>query len=522
LATHRLWQMALSIFFCTSICCCSDYGNVTESRPGFFSEKCADGECSLDDADTMFRRDSGDGRVGASAAIVGDMDGDGFDDIVIGDPEDSRSGQNSGAVYLIYGKDNMSNGLSGLGDSNAVFIVGDHREQFLGISVAGVGDVNGDGLDDLLIGAPAMSGMDAPGQGAVYLVPGRSERYQGELEMGGSFSFGQTRFIDGQTIGSAGRVVGGAGDVDGDGLADFLIGAPAWREHDKPGAGAIYLVYGQQEWEGKYQGGVSLDDVGILFHNNSDQSLLGFTPTVGAGDVNADGYADFLFGAHGDGTPESDLGRVFLVYGSPERYQDRMSIDSLGTLFSSDDAGFSFGSGLSGVGDVDADGFDDIMIAAPYARNATGQVHLIYGRSTRFETESNLQILGATFIGETLDGTHTGSSLGWIGDLDANGFSDLIIPDGSNQRAGTGSGAAFILLGSSERLEGELQLSAADIVVVGVDDDEECTGQAGSIVSGYGDVNGDGFNDCLIGAVGYCSGGDVPSGYVYLVLGGGL
>ncbi|NIW83599.1 MAG: hypothetical protein GWN18_13810, partial [Thermoplasmata archaeon] len=174
---------------------------------------------------------------GYSVAGAGDVNGDGFEDVLIGAPNNDDGGADAGKTYLFLG---MASGWSirwDLSKANGSF-VGENAYDHSGISVAGAGDVNGDGLDDILIGADRNDdgGSDA---GKTYLILGRRTGWTSDVDL----SRANATFIGEDQDDNAGQAVAGAGDVDGDGYDDILIGAPGvhqgsiWR-------GKTYLIAG--------------------------------------------------------------------------------------------------------------------------------------------------------------------------------------------------------------------------------------------------------------------------------------
>ena len=232
-------------------------------------------------------------QAGRSVAIVGDTDRDGRADMLIGAPFNTAS---AGAIYLVVGSAIPAGGSLGVGTPAVVRFAGSGAEN-AGMSVAGAGDVNGDGFADLLAGAPLNGAGDA---GAAYLVLTRPGMPANTLNVAGILYTGEAG------ADQAGTNVAGAGDVNGDGFADMLIGAPFNTTVD---SGAGYLVLGSA---GPTSGNLStaIEYVGAL--NNDTTSAV-----AGAGDVNGDGLADLLIGAVGNDTIFSNGGGVYLIFGGP-------------------------------------------------------------------------------------------------------------------------------------------------------------------------------------------------------------
>ncbi len=480
----------------------------------FFDGACKEGdqrdECLLnEEADAAL---SGTGLIGTSADIVGDLDGDGLADIVIGAPRDDQGGEEAGAIYVLYGSKEDFKRQFPLVDADATIIGHKGWDQF-GYAVSAAGDVNADGLADFLVGAPAGE-FTYPGQGMVYLIRGSSSRLSGiNNNHHGSGGREPVRFLDSQTVGSAGKAVAGVGDVDGDGYDDFVVGAPKRAQPDRESVGAVYLVYGQRDWDVVYpQESMLLDDVAAGWVNDVDGTILGVA-VAGAGDVNGDGYADILIGADGNGN--NTVGRAYLVYGRSARFTGLNNISDTDAMFISGEVNNSLvGHSLAGLGDLDLDGYDDMIIGNPDLRG-NDVAYLYYGRPDAFSGTQDLASADTVFKGMTT--SFAGPNLSAAGDVNGDGYGDLVIGAGY-----LGDDAVYLFLGGAQRLPDTLQLAGANTVFfVAPDENDPCQGWAGSVVAGGGDVNGDGIDDLLVGAMGHCIGDDAQ-GYVYLVLGAGF
>jgi hypothetical protein len=480
----------------------------------FFDGRCENDsgieECILNqDADVTFNHDASYGFAGA-AVIVGDMDGDGLDDIAFGAGGDIRNGDDSGSVYIFYGRREGLERISPLAEADAV-LVGERIGDRFGRSVAAAGDVNGDGYADLLVGAPVSDDPDRPAQGIIYAIHGGEERLAGEISLAELCYFCWEKFTDSQTIGSAGMDVSGAGDVDGDGLDDLLIGAPYWSQGAS--TGAAYLVYSRPIWDDPFpDDSIWLDDAAWRWLNDFEHTRLGRSVS-GAGDTNADGYADFLIGSPEYGSPEDmNSSRAYLIYGDSEQEIGANVIsDADVTFVPSYDGRSSIGRTVGAAGDVDGDGYDDFFIAEPEDAEDRTRVYLFYGGPEKLGGELGILHAGAVFTGSSISYEDHGG----VGDVNGDGYSDLAF--GAVHQ---GKEAVFLFLGGSQRYVRPIRMDKANTVYF-LRSDEWCAGGTGSVVSGVGDVNGDGFDDFLIGASGRCS-GDGSQAYVYLILGEGV
>ena len=267
---------------------------------------------------------------GRSVSSAGDVNGDGYDDLIIGAPTADPNGSNSGETYIVYGGasapgtdgvlDLSRLALDGKGFTLAGIAAGDQS----GISVSSAGDVNGDGYDDLIIGATGVGSVQGeyetiPGPGETYVVYGEASApgTDGVLDLGaldGTNGFILTGIDAGD---SSGTSVSSAGDVNGDGYGDLIIGAFA-TDPNGDSSGETYVIYGGASAPGT-DGVLDLSDLdgtnGFTLTGSARNDRVGFSVSS-AGDVNGDGYNDLIIGADGAKSPDGNLvGEIHVVYG---------------------------------------------------------------------------------------------------------------------------------------------------------------------------------------------------------------
>jgi hypothetical protein len=330
-------------------------------------------------------------RSGASVSAAGDINGDGFGDIIIGAPGASPNGKDSGASYVVFGKAggfSASIDLSTLDGANGFQIFGSAAGDVVGTSVSAAGDVNGDGFDDLVIGAP---GVDGSGNrtGAAYVVFGSDAPFAGNLELSDLDGSNGFRIRPAGYVAYAGFSVSGAGDVNGDGFADILVGAPALAfGRFYGGPGHAYVIYGHAGAHPDEFALSSLDGSnGFALVGLNDYESAGWQVSA-AGDANGDGFDDLLI-SQLKSAFDAD-GASYLVFGRSGVVAPRLALGDLGDPGS---AGYLLlgARRVAAAGDVDGDGFADMIFGDPLAGPAgAAYVHL----GGRFNGSPTLQVSG--------------------------------------------------------------------------------------------------------------------------------
>jgi hypothetical protein len=305
--------------------------------------------------------------AGSDIAGVGDVNGDGFDDLLIAATNIASGTGDVASAHLVLGP---VIGEVSLADSAASFTLDATSTTTEAIAVSGAGDVDGDGYPDLIIGSQEDESAASEAGAAFLLLSSSRPTFRGELT---------TADADATLLGEArdwaGGAVAGAGDIDGDGYGDLLIGA-----HRAGINGAAYLI------SGPVTGALSLGDVETRFVGEHAGSEAGGA-VASAGDVDGDGNADLLIGAPaaelgGSKVGSTEAGAVYLILGPVSGEVDLASADAkLSAESTSDEAGES----LDGPGDIDGDGYDDLLIGAPLysgdsaATASQGAAYLVSG-----------------------------------------------------------------------------------------------------------------------------------------------
>jgi hypothetical protein len=441
-----------------------------------------------------------------------------------------------------------------------------------GSSVSSAGDVNGDGIDDVLIGAPH---HDDPGSvdpaGMSYIVFGRNTAADGdfaaEFELsslqaanGGDGSTGFViKGIDAEDW--SGYSVSSAGDINGDGVDDVLIGAYG-ADPNNTHSGESYVVFGRNAAvEGDFAAEFELSSLLVANGGNGTNGFVIYGVDIWdwagysvnpAGDVNGDGFGDILIGArHGDLNDIQPTGETYVIYGNKIKGAE-FNLRSLteagiglgwyGFVINGIDSWDFAGHSVSSTGDMNGDGFDDILIGAyaadPNGVEAAGESYVVFGRS-HFSAEFELSSLLAANGGDGSEGfvingidenDVSGYSVSSAGDINGDGMDDLLI---GASRADPGDvayvGESYVVFGRHTASEGnyaaEFELSSllaanggdgtAGFVMYGIDHFDF----SGVSVSSAGDVNGDGIDDVLIGAIHADPNGVASAGESYVVYG---
>jgi len=491
-------------------------------------------------------------QAGASVSGAGDVNGDGFDDIIIGAAHAQGRTDGSGSSYVVFGHAGGSPGAvtpAALDGANGFEIRG-ARGDASGFSVSSAGDVNGDGFGDLIVGAPldgfAESSFPPAYRGAAYVVFGRAQGFGSRMELatlggGDGFKIVGDTLVGTQSSSGFGMFVSGAGDVNGDGFDDVVIGAPHalptpnvdpfFSPDPLTARGASYVVFGRAAvYTAPIQASTLDGTNGFKISGMAEGDFSG-TSVSGIGDFNGDGYDDIAIGAsdrHPASSPDGGLpGPSYVIFGKQTGFGAALDLATVngGNGFKIE-VESTAGSGhriVSGAGDVNGDGRPDLIIGDTDASAS----YVILGRTGSFNASFNLTSLNGTngfkIQQDAVANLHLdnfGLSVSSGGDLNGDGFGDLII---GAQRGGTArlvnNGAGYVVFVKASAFPSTLVLSGLSPLEGFKVEGLRSGDYAGTCVSGVSDVNGDGFDDFIIGAP-FADAHGSNSGATYVIFGG--
>ncbi len=426
-----------------------------------------------------------------SAVSSGDLNGDGFSDLIIRAQYDLGAPHaNASAVYVVFGHAGVFSqdvDLAALSPTVGVAIHGNYDSNRVGIRLTMAVDVNNDGYDDLLL-----AGQDSNGNGITYVVFGSQNFAGADLSaLNGANGFTITGT---QTNGDFDRAIA-AGDVNGDGFADIIVGSSRANGF----AGAAYVVFGKAGGFSATVDGQALNGSdGFRIYGPDSDYQAGYS--VATGDVNGDGIADVIIASPAPyGGPYGDASsHVYVVFGGAQSSGASFDLGNIdGTNgFEIDGVPRTWLLLVDSAGDFNGDGFDDIIVNSPLGNSYYGQAYVVYGKAAGGAAVVDLTTMTAA-DGFEIIGSASGVSgaIHGVGDINHDGFDDIIV---NHANGDSGRGAAYILLGHGA--------PAAPITYTGTsgDDVQSGAGAADTLSGGDGNdiLNGLAGADTLDGGIG--------------------
>ncbi|MFN8396642.1 MAG: FG-GAP-like repeat-containing protein [Bacteroidia bacterium] len=401
--------------------------------------------------------------MGTSVSDAGDVNGDGYGDVVVGAVNYSNGNTNEGAAYIFHGS------ATGIPTVAAAIVESNQDFAVLGCDASSAGDVNGDGYSDVIVGAFQYSNGEA-NEGVAFVYHGSAA---------GMVTAPAAILEADQAYSRMARGVSGLGDINGDGYSDVISGAPHFSNGQSL-EGAAFIFHGSAS-------GVSTTPAPIAEGNQFNAHMA--YSVSSAGDVNGDGFSDMLSGAYGYSNGQSQEGGIYVYHGSPTGIPA-----SATTILESNFGGAYLGYSAAGAGDVNGDGYSDVVGGAMSyfsGQSGEGAMYVFHGSAT------GVSAVPAVIVQSNQIAANMGNAVAGAGDVNGDGYSDIIVGAYRYTRGQNQEGVAFIYHGSATGII----TPAADTLEV-----NQVGAQFAYSVAGAGDVNGDGFSDVIVGAWAYDNG----------------
>ena len=370
--------------------------------------------------------------MGWSVASAGDVNGDGYSDVIVGVPSYTNGQTNEGAAFVYHGS------ATGINTIAAAMVESNQANASMGNSVASAGDVNGDGYSDVIVGAPVYDNGQTD-EGVAFVYHGSAT---------GINTTAAATVESNQASAQMGVSVASAGDVNGDGYSDVIVGANGY-DNGQTNEGAAFVYHGSAS-------GISTTAAAMV-ESNQVSANMGYS-VASAGDVNGDGYSDVIVGAYWYDNGQTDEGAAFVYHGSPT------GINTTAAAFvESNQVNAFMGSSVASAGDVNGDGYSDVIVGAfNYDNGQTdeGAAFVYHGSASGISTTA------AAMVESNQASAWMGYSVASAGDVNGDGYSDVIVGAHQYDNGQTDEGAAFVFMGNSpgSNKRNNLRLYNTDLV----------------------------------------------------------
>ncbi|HMU08574.1 MAG TPA: FG-GAP-like repeat-containing protein [Ferruginibacter sp.] len=401
--------------------------------------------------------------MGQSVAGAGDVNGDGYSDVIVGARYYDNGQTDEGAAFVYHGS------ATGINTTAAAIIERNQAFAYLGFSVAGAGDVNGDGYGDVIVGAIWYDNGQTD-EGSAFVYHGSATGIN--TTAAASVELNQANAWMGYSVASA-------GDVNGDGYSDVIVGAIQYA-NGQGLEGAAFVYHGSAT-------GINTTPTASV-ESNQGAAYMGYS-VASAGDVNGDGYSDVIVGAKNYSNGQSNEGAAFVYHGSPTGINTTAA-----ATVESNQAFAEIGVSVASAGDVNGDGYSDVIVGADLYDNGQtdeGAAFVYHGSATGVNTTA------AATVESNQANAYMGRPAASAGDVNGDGYSDVIVGAGRYDNGQTDEGAAFVYHGSPTGIN---TIAAATV------ESNQVNAQMGFPVAAAGDINGDGYSDVIVGAPKYDNG----------------
>ena len=433
--------------------------------------------------------------LGYRGVTTGDFNGDGYDDLIAGAYSDDDNGSGSGSVYMWYGSASLGTTFA----AESAKIVGPSSSAYFGRVTDNAGDVNGDGIDDVLVGAY--------GDDTAYLVYGNTSVFTGTADISTLLTVADGATItNSSTLYYFGYDVAGVGDTNGDGYDDFLITDHGGYSYNS----AAYLIHGAVSGiTGSID--VATDADASIGDSGNSGTYFGYEKTSTGGDFNGDGFADIVIGAYGNDADGSNYGRAFMWTGPVSGTSDATLADVTFTATTSSGDTY-LGRQSKTIGDFNGDGMEDLALGGYYydaGAYDAGGVFIYWGATSWASTidtvDAGVEIRGSN-SSDYLHAIHA------LGDIDGDGLDDVGLGANGHDGGGTSAGILGLFMGNGS-MAGVYDFETTYSASISGNSTYDYGGYSGA----GADMDGDGEMEIYAGTYGNSS----STGAIYSFTGGG-